>query len=120
MVFKCAYRIPRLRADGSPGFIQVKAGDTPEEHGLDTADVDPGYFTESGIDLGELKDALDIAAVIRDMWANTPATTHAELWTTTGKPMVEEIERRLDKQITEVERDAAWKTFKDEVNSDAN
>ena len=117
LTFNRDYRIKRPKANGSPGFIDVKKGHTPEEYGLDPS-VLTGLLTVDVVVPDGLGAALDLASCIAGMMETDPEQKRAELWTDDLKPRVRVIEGVIKHDITEAERDEAWKSFKSEVRDD--
>lgn len=106
MKFKRDMRITRDKPDGSPGFVNVKAGHSPEEYGLremEKAGRLDGLLVEAS--------PYTIEDVIKNMLVDDPPQKKEELWTDKGKPRVEFIEQYTG-QITEAQRDKAWKKLK--------
>jgi hypothetical protein len=114
MVFRANFRIPRAKPSGDPGWVDVKAGDTPEQYGLKPEDC-VGYLTEVEVPAG-LEAALDLASCIAGMMETDPLQERAELWTEEMKPRVRVIEGVIKKDITEAERDEAWEIYNREVS----
>lgn len=109
-VFKMDLRIPKDRADGRPGFVKVKRGDTPEQHG----------FTPEQVE--------ELAPLLMDGEGAITIPTHEQivdafyrlnpedktLWTADGRPRVKAIEKILEHDITETQRDEAWANYEKE------
>lgn len=138
-VFKMDLRIPKARADGRPGFVYVKRGETPEEHGFTPEEYDPGYAeglfpllmdgegnrvaeTKTTDEVGEYAPDQDLLKVaIEHLLSADPEKKKKKLWTTGLKPRVEAIEKILETElnivnpdITEAQRDEAWANFEKE------
>ena len=129
-VFKMDLRIPKARADGRPGFVYVKRGETPEQHGFTPEEYDPGYAEGlfpllmdgegNRVAEGELPETEEkmklaaIKAVIRGMLKRDPKKKDQKLWTKEKIPRVDAIEDELQTDITEAQRDEAWANFEKE------
>lgn len=126
-VFKMNLRIPKARADGRPGFVKVKRGETPEEHGFTPEQVEelaPLLMDGGGVTasvtmtedevLDQCTQEQKITFTIAAMLKADPKQKDKELWTKTKKPRVEAIERIIDESITDDQRDEAWANFKKE------
>ena len=134
-VFKMDLRILKARADGRPGFVNVKQGDTPEQHGFTPEEYDPDYaeglfpllmdgegcvtetvtMTEDEV-LDQCTLEQKIVFTIAAMLKEDPKQKDKKLWTKANEPRVEAIERLIDASITETQRDEAWANFKEGDN----
>lgn len=127
MVFKQNLRIPKDRADGSSGFVKVKRGDTPEEHGFSPEQMEalaPLLMDGGGVTATVTLDREELLALLTEeeklfycfmhMLAADPNKEDEALWTASGKPRMEILEDFLDdKSITEGRRNKAWKKYEE-------
>lgn len=129
-VFKENIEIGRVRPDGSPGFIKLLKGSTPESYDLtpdEMASIE-SQLKEDGkkrvtatvtmteaevIKQASIQDR--IAFVILDMVKLDPEKKKKALWTDEDLPRVRYIENELKTDITEDQRDEAWSKFQEEV-----
>ena len=126
-VFKETLRRPRTRPDGSPGFQVLEKGRTPQSYGLgpeEIAQLESQLIEREGVtetvtltpdevldqSTPEQKIVWAIAAMIKE----DPKQKDKKLWTKSGIPRVEAIEKLLETDITEAQRDEAWANFEKE------
>lgn len=112
-IFDKDYRYNRPKADGSPGFVDVKKGHAPEEYGIAIEDC-AGLLTVEVSDSDVLE--FDIHVCIQQMIETDPDQKDPELWTVDKKPKVRVIEGVIKQDITEADRDEAWEQYIREVN----
>lgn len=131
MVFKMDLRIPKDRADGRRGFVYVKMGETPEEHGFtaeqveelapllmdasDTSERVTATVTMTEAELLKRAPIMDrIKLAIAGMLKDDPNQKDEKLWTKEKLPRVDSIEMIIDERIKEDQRDEAWDNFQKE------
>lgn len=127
--FKETIRVPRPRADGSPGFREFKKGRTPESYDLTPEEMDKvksqlvefegvtATFTLNKEELlALLTEEEKFFHIFAAMLLADPEKKDEELWTAKGVPRMEIIEDVLgDKTINTDQRDEAWANFQEEV-----
>lgn len=126
MVFKHNLRIPKDRADGSSGFVKVKRGDTPEEHGFtpeQVKELGPLLMDGEGVTAPKAEDEMTstefyekIHRVIKASLKADPEKQNSGIWTKAGIPRVDYLEAMTSMEITETERDIAWDDFEEGDN----
>ena len=127
-VFKESITIGRKRADGSPGFLRLDKGRTPESYGLsdeEIASIEHQLVEREGVTetvtmtpdkvLDEATLEQRIVFAIASMLKDDPKQKDKKLWTKEKLPRVEIIERMIDESITEAQRDEAWANYEKEV-----
>ncbi len=118
-VFKCDLRVPKKRPGGGDGWVNVKAGDTPEKHGLAAKDKNlQRHLKDGSPELGTNHDGPDSAPITvppgeeRDLALALAIVQldqgNKKHWTASGIPRVKAIEEKTGFDITEAERDKAW------------
>ena len=112
-VFKGAYRVPRERPTGGMGFVNVRKGETPEEHGLAPDGLEALLEDSTGSPKAQPLDRMgEIVKAISELDPDDP-----DQWTAKGKPRVEDLEDLLGYDITEAERNEAWEIYQKEGDS---
>lgn len=131
-VFKMGLKVLKDRPDGSPGFVYVKQGETPEQHGFTPEQIEelgPLLMDGEGVAETAAVTPEEVAAYAPDerflmqaiahMLSADPVKKKKKLWTA-GKPRVEAIEKVLREElnivnpdITEAQRDEAWANYEE-------